>query len=174
TVIDYRDSDRPGKVRGWDNGIQVLRSEGNREDIATRLTNELERLNTSGGLAEAAYRQAAGKAPIRLDPSVGRPDADRREADASGRGLPQDDRAKAFLTLPPEQAVKAHPELAPAYASLEAIKRQLDTSGLDAAQRSVVIDHAKTAAATRIAKNDIPSVDINESRQVERPADRER
>lgn len=76
--------------------------------------------------------------------------------------------------MPPEQAIKAHPELAPAYASLEAIKRQLDTSGLDAAQRSVVMDHAKTAAATRIAKNDIPSVDIKESRQVERPADRER
>ena len=106
TVVDYRDRSNPQQRRGWDN-LQVLASEGNRENIATRLGNELERLYAGGGLTEAAYRQAAGKAPLPLGPGVDGQDADRRETDARGRGLPQDDRAKAFLTLPPEEAVKA-------------------------------------------------------------------
>ena len=40
----------------------------------------------------------------------------------------QQDGLNLFLTLPPEEAVKAHPELAPAHASLEAVRRRLTTS----------------------------------------------
>ena len=169
TVVDYRDRSNPRQLKGWDN-LQVLSSEGNRENIATRLGNELERLHADGGLTEAAYRQAAGKSPLPLGPGVDGQDADRRQADARGRGLPQDDRAKAFLTLPPEEAVKAHPELAPAYVSIEAVKRQLATSGLPEKQQIAVLDQVRLAAADRIAKNDIPNVEIKEIR----PADRER
>jgi len=173
TVVDARDRANPRQVHGWDNGIQILHSEGNREDIATRLANELERLNVGGGLTEAAYRQAAGKAPLPLGPGLDGQDADRRQADARGRELPQDDRAKAFLTLTPAEAVKAHPELAPAYASIEAVRRQLATSGLPEKQQNTVLGQARLAVADRIAQNDIPSVEIRETHQVDRPADRE-
>jgi hypothetical protein len=172
-VFDYRDRQNPRQLIGWDN-LETLRSEGNREDIAARLKAELERINSTGNLSEAAYRQAAGQAPLRIDASLDRSGADQREADARGRGLPQDDRAKAFLTLPATEAVKAHPELATAYASIDAIKRQLEASGLDDKQQGVVLDHARHAAASRIAKNDIPSVDVKEVRGADRSAGPER
>jgi len=74
--------------------------------------------------------------------------------------------------LPPEEAVKAQPELATAYASIEAIRHHLATSGLSEKQQTAVLDQARSASADHTAKNDVPNVDIKDSHQVDRPADR--
>ena len=158
-VYDYRDRSNPRHFSGWDT-LQLLRSEGNREDIATRLRSELDRLRASGTVSDAAYRQAAGEAPQRPVAGLDRQGVDQREADARGRGLPQDDRAKAFLTLPRDEAVKAHPELAPAYVSIEAITRHLATTDLTEQQKAVVLDQARQNAAAETAKGRISEAEV--------------
>ncbi len=60
-LIDRREFSRPVQLDGWER-LPVLESEGGHERIKKRLSEHLERLRP--GLEEAAYRQAAGTAPL--------------------------------------------------------------------------------------------------------------
>ena len=173
TVVDYRDRSAPRELAGWDK-IQVLASEGNRENIATRLGNELDRLRVAGHVTEAAYRQAAGRSPLPLGRGMDEQHADRREEDERGRGLPQDDRAKAFLTLPAAEVIKKYPELAGAYSSLEAIERKLLATDLPKTYQAAVLEKVRLEAAERINKDNLPNAVIKkEDIPLVRPIDRE-
>ncbi len=59
----------------------------------------------------------------------------RNDADAA---KPKDSRAEAFRNQPSEEAVKAHPELAGAYATVAALDKKAQVDGLDEKQRAIV------------------------------------
>jgi fido (protein-threonine AMPylation protein) len=65
-VIDVRDHTRPAKYQGWEQ-LDLLRSEGNHEQIKQRLSTALERHRAQGSIPENAYRQAAGLPPLSRD-----------------------------------------------------------------------------------------------------------
>jgi len=116
-VQDAREPDSRAMLFGWQN-LPLLRSEGNRERIHQRLAAELERAEREGAIGVAHRQQALGHTPDlgAVAPGLG--------AEARGAGPQRDaqarDRAQAFLTLKPEEGVKAFPELANAYAAMRA------------------------------------------------------
>ena len=61
--IDNRDSANRSVLVGWHN-LELLRSEGNYEQIKHRLTTALEQHRAAGTITEACYRQASGAAPL--------------------------------------------------------------------------------------------------------------
>ena len=116
-VHDIRDPSQRRQLVGWDN-LPVLRSEGTREQIRDRLLAELERARAQGLAPPDTVRQALGDTPDRR--AVGRePPAQDGRADPQ-RDAQARDRAQAFLTLEAREGVRRHPELAPAYAALQA------------------------------------------------------
>ena len=192
-VYDYRDRAQPRELQGWEN-LPTLQSEGNRERIAERLRGELERIRTAGQLTDAAQRQAEGRAPQRPTGSV-ESDRDAQHAThGQGRGIPQVDRpvlvlnsspadgepakrlqaAAAFRHELPAQALKAHPELASAYAAVAAIATQADASGLTPDQRQVVIERARENIAAGIEKGRAPELPHQPRHGGERSIDPER
>jgi hypothetical protein len=96
-IIDRREFAEPTEWKGWEY-LSVLRSEGNHEQIKQRLTRHLERQRER--LTEAAWRQAAGLAPLpdrRIDAGFDRG----HEASVPGRTASQEDRQEALLSAPP-------------------------------------------------------------------------
>ena len=89
-VIDRREFSRPVQLDGWEH-LPVLESEGGHERIKQRLAEHLERLRP--GLDEAAYRQAAGVAPIDRGPADGEHGAPEQ------RGPTQGSREASVLTI---------------------------------------------------------------------------
>lgn len=88
---------QPTEWKGWEH-LSVLRSEGNHEQIKQRLTRHLERQRER--LTEAAWRQAAGLAPLpdrRIDSGLDRG----HEASVPGRAAPQEGRQEALLSASP-------------------------------------------------------------------------
>lgn len=65
-VIDVRDRTPPAKYQGWEQ-LDLLRSEGNHEQIKQRLSGALERHRAQGVIPDSAYRQAAGLPPLGRD-----------------------------------------------------------------------------------------------------------
>lgn len=116
-VHDIRDPLTRRQLVGWDN-LDVLRSEGTREQILDRLLAELERARAQGIASADVFRQALGDAPNRR--GVGRERAAQDGRAEPQRGTQARDRAQAFLTLEPEEGVRLFPDLAPAYAALQA------------------------------------------------------
>lgn len=66
TVVDVRDRANVKTMVGWEH-LDILRSEGTHEQIKERLSSALERGRAAGHIGEAAYRQAAGLAPLDRD-----------------------------------------------------------------------------------------------------------
>lgn len=62
TIFDRRNPDAPGKSTEWEN-LDVLRSEGNREQIERRLEAAIDEHRRAGRIDDAAWRQASGLAP---------------------------------------------------------------------------------------------------------------
>lgn len=65
-VIDTREVAQTGRAteyKGWQH-LQVLESEGTRDEIKQRLAAELERHRAAGTITDACYRQSAGLAPV--------------------------------------------------------------------------------------------------------------
>ena len=96
-IIDRREFAEPTEWLGWEH-LSVLRSEGNHEQIKQRLTHHLERQRER--LPEAAWRQAAGLAPLpdrRIDAGVDR----EHEAAVPGRAAPQEGHQEALLSASP-------------------------------------------------------------------------
>ena len=141
----------------------VRQSEGHRELFAQRPRAELEWLVRSGAADPAFERQALGKPPLAR--AVDQEGAGQHEADRERRELQARDRAQAFLSLTPEEAVQRNPELAAAYAA--AIDKQAESSGLTAQQREVVTRRILHKIAARIAGGEIPTGRLQETLQAE-------
>lgn len=94
-VIDVRNRSQPVQLAGFQH-IDVLKSEGNYEQIKERLQHYISDLRAAGHLGDDAYRQAAGLAPAdRLD--VGPQGIGGHQETASGRGSAERSRAPAVL-----------------------------------------------------------------------------
>jgi len=99
-VWDRRDRSNPTMYSGWESA-NLLSSEGNREQIHSRLRVALDGAYASGGISEDCYRQSLGLAPTGNVGGVERASFDRHEANDRGRGFSQADR-KAPLVGSPE------------------------------------------------------------------------
>lgn len=99
TIFDRRNPDAPGKSTEWEN-LDVLRSEGNREQIERRLEAAIDEHRRAGRIDDAAWRQASGLAPApeRGRGVGGQPD---RVGSADGQrpGLPTEGHRPEALTL---------------------------------------------------------------------------
>ena len=82
--IDNRDSANRSVLVGWHN-LELLRSEGNYEQIKHRLTTALEQHRAAGTITEACYRQASGAAPLGPGVSGGRGEAPFLSAEIDAR-----------------------------------------------------------------------------------------
>ena len=96
-IIDRREFAQPRAWKGWE-FLSVLKSEGNHEQVKQRLSQHLERERER--LPEAAWRQAAGLAPVLPDRRADRGLDRKHEALVPGRGAAQEDRQEALLTPP--------------------------------------------------------------------------
>ena len=156
-VYDYRDRNNPRELKGWVH-VHVLESEGNRERIAQRLGDELERGRAAGEVEDAGYRQASGQAPLPATRSVVKNRDRQHEAHGDRRGLPEVDRAEAFLSLSRPQALRLHPELGPDFAIVDAAKRQLEQRGVAPDKQSVVLDKVRAEVAEQISRRGVQSI----------------
>lgn len=96
SIWDHRNRIDPRVHHGWDN-IDLLRSEGNREQVHQRLKGALDRSAGAGRITENCYRQALGLAPVENGAGLDRPRASGRQADGDGRDLPPANRTSAVL-----------------------------------------------------------------------------
>lgn len=74
--------------------------------------------------------------------------------------------SEVFRQEPPATAVQQHPELAPAYGYLRAREAKAEADGLNEQQRAVVMGKVRENVAERIERGDVPSVQIQEDRQL--------
>lgn len=95
-IFDYRDRLNPSILAGW-NHLDVLRSEGNLEQIKQRLSDALEQHRRAGSISEANYRQASGAPPLDRGSELAISDSRKHEANVDGRGVPPADRKKAVV-----------------------------------------------------------------------------
>ncbi|MFZ4700820.1 MAG: LPD7 domain-containing protein [Candidatus Methylumidiphilus sp.] len=96
-----------------------------------------------------------------------------RRNDADAAKL-KDSRADAFRNQPPEEAVKAHPELAGAYVTVAALDKKAQVDGLDEKQRSIVSAIVREFVASNIERGHIPNTKLREDREVTRSRSNER
>ncbi len=87
---------------------------------------------------------------------------------------PKDSRADVFRNQPPEEAVKAHPELAGAYATVAALDKKAQVDGLDEKQRAIVSAIVREFVASNIERGHIPNTKLREDREVTRSRSNER
>jgi len=133
-IIDVRDRNQPKQLIGFEH-IDVLKSEGNYEQIKQRLASYINDLRSAGRLSQDAYRQAAGLAPAeRLE--LGPEGAGRDQGNASGRGSAERSRAPAVLDplAVPVHDAQARPVAAPAadaHAAKESALRAVLESEMD-------------------------------------------
>ena len=85
-VTDNRDPANRSVLAGWHN-LELLRSEGNYEQIKHRLSAALEQHRAARTITEACYRQASGAAPLGLGSGMGPEDVARSEAHGRGLGI---------------------------------------------------------------------------------------
>lgn len=152
-IFDARDPARTRRLDGWEN-LRVLESEGTRDVIHRRLSEELERGRAAGLVGKYAYRQGLGQVVRGVAPEASRDDEQARP----GRDPAALLRAKAFLSLRPEEAAPRFPELAPAYARLAEAKDQLagDRTLTEEARRQQ-LSAIRDAAGVRLAWGEAPS-----------------
>ncbi|WP_347990322.1 IncP plasmid survival protein KfrC family protein [Methylomonas sp. AM2-LC] len=96
TVFDRRDKNKTIELSGWDN-LPLLRSEGNYEQIKSRLKSTLDKYRDQGVIDENAYRQANGEPPLSKDTRVVRQPGGQLEQNANRRGLPRGNSQENFL-----------------------------------------------------------------------------
>ena len=158
-IIDRRDFNAPKATEGWNN-LDILRSEGNYEEIKTRLQRHLETRRHT--IDVEGYEQAIGAAPRSPTQEIGRADVGERAGagERSARSGAREEttvltdggrRAHAFQTLPEDRAVATHPELRPVYDGLRAIEK--DIAGkfpTNAEARDMYLNAARTSIADRL------------------------
>ena len=100
-VVDVRDREHPTRHIGWQH-LEILKSEGNHENIKRRLETELERQRPNIG--EAAYQHARGNPPGTIGNGRG---YDRElQTNESGRGISAGNHEKGLLAPYPLQVEK--------------------------------------------------------------------
>ena len=77
-------------------------------------------------------------------------------------------RANAFRNQSPEEAVKAHPELAGAYATVAALDKKAEVDGLDQKQRAIVSALVREFVASNIERGKIPNTKLLDEQEVVR------
>ena len=73
--------------------------------------------------------------------------------------------AEVFRQESPEQAMRQHPELAPAYGAIQAIEAKAKVEGLDPQQRALVMARVHENAARSIERGHVPDVQVIEKEQ---------
>ena len=95
-IFDNRDFANRQILAGWNN-LELLKSEGNYEQIKQRLTTALEQRRAAGKINEACYRQASGAAPLGPGIGMGPEHLARDEAHGRGPGISGDRQEASFL-----------------------------------------------------------------------------
>ena len=96
-ITDNRDPANRSVLVGWHN-LELLRSEGNYEQIKHRLTAALEQHRAAGTITEACYRQASGATPLGPGSGVGPENVAGHEAHGRGPGVSGVHREATFLS----------------------------------------------------------------------------
>ncbi len=96
-------------------------------------------------------------------PNTAKPEAPKPEAQK-----PEVARANAFRNQSPEEAVKAHPELAGAYATVAALDKKAEVDGLDQKQRAIVSALVREFVASNIERGKIPNTKLLDEQEVVR------
>ena len=158
-IIDRRDFNAPKPIEGWNN-LAILRSEGNYEEIKSRLQRHLE--TRRHAIDVDGYAQAIGAAPRSPAQESGRADVGERPGarDGSTRPGAREEtpvltdgarRARAFQTLTEDRAVAEHPELRPVYDGLRAIEKDIAIQfPTNAEARAMYLNAARTSIADRL------------------------
>ena len=86
-IMDVRDRENSQAHQGWQH-LDLLRSEGNYEQIKQRLSAALEQARTANTIGEKTYRQAAGLPPLDKHIGLDRRGVGSQQKDAPGRSIP--------------------------------------------------------------------------------------
>lgn len=97
-----------------------------------------------------------------------RPNTAKLEAPKPEAQKPEAARANAFRNQSPEEAVKAHPELAGAYATVAALDKKAEVDGLDPKQRAIVSALVREFVASNIERGKIPNTKLLDEQEVVR------
>ena len=84
------------------------------------------------------------------------------------------DRAQAFATKPPAEAVKEHPELAGTYAAMASMEKKAQGDNLTPQQQAVVSERIKRNIVNSIERGELPQVQVREQTEVKREVKEER
>ncbi len=95
-VRDQRARANPQSYEGWQH-INLLRTEGNHEDIRRKLETHLARLHADGRISDSAFQQAAGREPPENIATNVRHDGQEHAQAGDGRGIPQGHRAVSLV-----------------------------------------------------------------------------
>jgi hypothetical protein len=101
-------------------------------------------------------------------PDAARPNTAKPEAPKPEAQKPEAARANAFRNQSPEEAVKAHPELAGAYATVAALDKKAEVDGLDQKQRAIVSALVREFVASNIERGKIPNTKLLDEQEVVR------
>ena len=168
-----RDSERP--ANNLEKGSKKFRlSENNRDDETTlprrNGADAAKGLDGAKG-QDAAKIQASSSASTDV---VAGSEAVNPKVSQTETPKPKDSRADVFRNQPPEEAVKAHPELAGAYATVAALDKKAQVDGLDEKQRAIVSAIVREFVASNIERGHIPNTKLREDREVTRSRSNER
>jgi hypothetical protein len=155
-IVDVRNPNKTQELIGWNN-LEVLRSEGNANEITEKLKNKLEQFKNENSISDVAYRQAAGIAS-RSDRSVDSEGVREQKADGYRPGLSGRNRVEDFLSLAPKDALQHHPELDNAYKVLALVENQAQNDGHPPATVTAIVNQARIDLAESLSKGVAPSV----------------
>ena len=82
-----------------------------------------------------------------------------------GKRTREQDKAEAFKSEQPETAMKKYPDLAGAYAGVEAARRHVEKEQLSSDEAKVVMARINKNAQNSIERGHIPQVQVNERSQ---------
>lgn len=74
--------------------------------------------------------------------------------------------AETFRQMPPEQAIKEHPELASTYVYMHGLELKMQADGLDEKQRSIVRQRTRENLANRIEQGNPPQLKVVEQKTI--------
>lgn len=155
-IVDVRNQSQSQEVIGW-NYLDLLRTEGNSNEITERLKNKLDQLRNENSITDAAYRQAAGL-EARPHRPVGSERLGEQEADGDRPGVSGRNRVEDFLRLTAEQAVKLHPELNDTFKILALVENKAMSDGHAPDTVSAIVKLAKQDLAESIGKGIVPEL----------------
>lgn len=155
-IVDVRIQSQAQEVIGWIQ-LDLLRTEGNANEITERLKNKLEQLRSDNSITDAAYRQAAGL-EARPHRPVGSQGDSQQETAGNRPGLSGRNRVEDFLSLPPKAALQHHPELDSAYQVLALVENKAKADGHPTDTVSAIVSQAKIELSESLKKGVVPEL----------------